>query len=358
MTLENISARVEAFIDAPLRHQFEELAKELFDFQFRYNEPYRRFCQYRGVTPACSDSIDKIPAITTRTFKEVDLSVLSPNSRSTVFHSSGTTEHKPSRHYHSERTLQVYEKSLLRGFKANVIPDLTNANFLVLTPRSSEVPHSSLVHMFESAARQYAASNAMFCGVSNLDGAWSLDFETILPAVDRFVRADVPAVICGTAFSFVHLCDFLAERKISLSFPSGSRVFETGGYKGRARTVPKTELHQMISQHLGIPETHVVSEYGMSELSSQAYDRRPGEADPRLYRFPPWARAIVISPETGKEMGETETGLLRVIDLANVGSVMAVQTEDLARSHGAGFELVGRAALAEPRGCSLMLVES
>jgi hypothetical protein len=94
----------------------------------------------------------------------------------------------------------------------------------------------------------------------------------------------------------------------------------------------------------------------MSELSSQAYDREivSGKEPMRAFRFPPWARAQIISPETGKEVPEGETGLIRIFDLANVRSVMAIQTEDLGVRRGDGFELLGRAQTAEPRGCSLL----
>ncbi len=134
---------------------------------------------------------------------------------------------------------------------------------------------------------------------------------------------------------------------------------ETGGYKGRSRVLEKEALHRLISDHLGLAPAHIICEYGMSELSSQAYDSAPGPSriTPhalRRFRFPPWARVQIISPETGLEVGEGETGLIRVLDLANVYSVMATQTEDLGIRRGDGFTLVGRAALAEPRGCSLM----
>jgi len=114
---------------------------------------------------------------------------------------------------------------------------------------------------------------------------------------------------------------------------------------------------------LGVPGGFIVCEYGMSELSSQAYDRIAGNApgqrcampdEPRAFHFPPWCRALVVSPETGCEVEEGETGMLRLFDLANVRSVMAIQTEDLAVRRGAGFELLGRAARAEARGCSLL----
>jgi hypothetical protein len=142
--------------------------------------------------------------------------------------------------------------------------------------------------------------------------------------------------------------------------------------------LPKAELHALIAKKLGVPSSQIVCEYGMSELSSQAYDlgalasrRRvfpsatkelAGETPAlpesivRHFCFPPWARAQIISPETGREVADGETGLIRVFDLANVFSVMAIQTQDLGIHHGQGFELIGRAALGEPRGCSLMAV--
>jgi hypothetical protein len=136
---------------------------------------------------------------------------------------------------------------------------------------------------------------------------------------------------------------------------------ETGGYKGRSRVISKPALHKLLAQRLAVPNSYIVSEYGMSELSSQAYDHAipaPGGTAPnsktRLFRFPPWARAEIISSETGVKVEEGEAGLLRIYDLANICSAVAVQTEDLAIRRADGFELIGRAETAEPRGCSLM----
>jgi hypothetical protein len=133
---------------------------------------------------------------------------------------------------------------------------------------------------------------------------------------------------------------------------------ETGGYKNRSRALPKAELHTLITKHLGVSRENILCEYGMSELSSQAYDcgiHLPFSIlDPRVFNFPPWARVQIISPETGCEVADGETGIIRIFDLANVFSVAAIQTEDLGVRRGDGFELIGRAQLAEPRGCSLM----
>jgi hypothetical protein len=337
---------------------FENLALDLFSFQYALNIPYQRFCNARRKTPETVNRSEDIPALPTASFKQFDLTVLPPSNRTTVFHSSGTTEHRPSRHFHSSETLQLYEEGLCEWFKPFVLPDIERANFLVLTPRGAAVPHSSLVHMFETVVRRFAERSTIFAAELSSHAGWELDFRAIERACATFAEDALPVVICGTAFSFVHLFDYLTDTGQKLSLPKGSRVFETGGYKGRSRSIPKEELHALIENKLQVPQTHIISEYGMSELSSQAYDQRAGETTHRIFRFPPWTRAMIISPETGGEVVDGDVGLVRVMDLANVGSVMAVQTEDLAVRRGLGFELIGRASMAEPRGCSLMELRS
>ncbi|HEX7860295.1 MAG TPA: hypothetical protein VF773_08230 [Verrucomicrobiae bacterium] len=356
MTLEEICSEVTRFIGTPSRtpQAFDALARKVFGFQYAHNAAYRAFCESSAVTPENLRLISEIPSVVTTAFKELELTVLPKDQRPAVFHSSGTTEHRPSRHFHSRDTLRVYEESLLRWFTPHIHPKGEPLNFLVLTPRAVNAPHSSLVHMFETIAERFGDS-AEFVASQTANG-WDLNFEKFRQAHARFCAMGIPVVVCGTAFSFVQLCDELETKPLAAKLPSGSRVFETGGYKGRSREVSKAELHNMISEQLGVPEIHIVSEYGMSELSSQAYDRVVGSAGDRIFRFPPWARACVISPESGREVAEDETGLLRIIDLANVGSVMSIQTEDLAVRRGDGFELVGRASAAEARGCSLMQV--
>ena len=165
----------------------------------------------------------------------------------------------------------------------------------------------------------------------------------------------------------MHLLDCLTERGTSFSLPPGSRALETGGYKGRSRALPKADLHALITGQLGIPAHNIICEYGMSELSSQAYDAAAGQFQnsklkTRNLRFSPWARVQIVSPETGREVPDGEAGLIRIFDLANVWSVLAIQTEDLGARRlvgtgtTGGFELLGRAVAAEPRGCSLMAV--
>ena len=151
-------------------------------------------------------------------------------------------------------------------------------------------------------------------------------------------------LLLGTALAFVHWLEAME----TATLPAGSHVFETGGYKGSRRTLSKAALYEMFRQRLGLDPSAVINEYGMTELSSQCYTRGLG----RPHVAPPWVRAIVIDPATGREVAEGETGVLRIYDLANAGSVLAIQTRDLAIRRGADFELLGRDPAALPRGCS------
>src|SRR5581483_4276135 len=144
---------------------------------------------------------------------------------------------------------------------------------VILTPTPGAAPRSSLVHMFELVRRRRQEPVESFHGRVAADGSWTLDFERTTKTLRSAERNGAPQMLLGTAFGFVHLLDFWAENKREFRLPPGSRVMETGGYKGRSRTVPKPELHALISHRLGIPESRLVSEYGMSELSSQAYDQ-------------------------------------------------------------------------------------
>jgi hypothetical protein len=369
--LSSFAARLRELIANPqsaIRNpQFSGLALELFALQFKHNSAYRKICEARGRTPQIVEHWTQIPAVPTGAFKELELTSLAADGRSAVFHSSGTTEQKPGRHFHCPASLELYETSLWKWFELNCELRIANCELVVLTPPPEQAPHSSLVHMFETVRQKIGgasvpASRTEFLGKLAADGSWTLNFDATLAALsdNSKLKTKNSKVVLGTAFSFVHLLDFLADNNLKFQLPENSRVMETGGYKNRSRSLPKAELHSLIEKFLGVPRENIICEYGMSELSSQAYDSGIKNSKlkiqnlERLFHFPPWARAQIVSPETGREVTDGETGLIRILDLANVFSVAAIQTEDLGIRRGNGFELVGRVQLAEPRGCSLM----
>jgi hypothetical protein len=364
---------------------FDALTVELFRLQFDSCPAYQKICQSQLADPASAGVLrqmtptnarwKRIPFVPTTAFKWLELSSIPDTERTAVFHSSGTTALTPGRHFHCAESLGLYETSLWHWFQPHVLnrlkPEISHFNLLILTPPPGQARHSSLVHMFEVVRQMTAAPASAFLGKTDRAGNWDLDFGAVTAVLNVSRAADRPLLLLGTAFSFVHLIDFLVEQNLRFELPAGSRVMETGGYKNRSRVLPKNELHKLIVERLGVWPENIICEYGMSELSSQAYDvirdtccvtreRAPHHSSPvtRHFHFPPWARVQIISPETGCEVAEGETGLIRIFDLANVFSVAAIQTEDLGVRRGDGFELVGRAPAAEPRGCSLNNLEN
>jgi len=345
--LSSFAARLRESIHSGFQGEdFDALVLELFGLQFKHNLAYQKICEARGRMPETIEHWTQIPAVPTAAFKELELTSFAPEDRTAVFHSSGTTEQKPSRHFHNAESLAVYEASLWKWFQLH----FDDAGELVfLTPGKNGAPHSSLIHMFETARHEFGLPESAFTGMIFADGSWTIDFAATIQKLKAACDARRPLTLLGTAFSFVHLLDYLAENDLQFRLPKNSGVMETGGYKNRSRVLPKTELHALITERLGVPRENIICEYGMSELSSQAYTKSSDK-----FQFPPWVRAQIISPETGHEVREGEAGLIRIFDLANVFSVAAIQTEDLGIRHGDGFELIGRAQLAELRGCSLM----
>jgi hypothetical protein len=302
----------------------------------------------------------------------LELTSIPEGKRTTTFRSSGTTFQAPGRHFHTAESLALYEASLWHWFRPNVLGDIQSErqdfHLLILTPPPDQAINSSLVHMFATVRQQLAAPKSSFLGKTGLDGLWTLDFEAAIAALNSALAARHPTLLLGTAFSFVHLLDYLNEKNLKFNLPAGSRVMETGGYKNRSRLMPKNELHALISEKLGVPAEDIICEYGMSELSSQAYAVTRGKWQATRncgtsfhtplvtchFQFPPWARAQIVSPENGREVADGQTGMIRVFDLANVFSVAAIQTGDLGVRRGDGFELIGRAPQAESRGCSFL----
>lgn len=379
-----LAARMAAFIRSPqdripaLAHtdresidSFDALARDVFAAQFRHNPAYQSWCRSRGITPADEPGWEQFPAVPTDAFKEIVFSSIPAGERTTEFRSSGTMAQRPSRHFHFGPSLALYETAALTGFEAHLLGDLDDLveagmlapldapAFIVLTPSPEAAPHSSLVHMLASVLRKHGTHDSIFVGRTSDDGAWEVDLDRLLIALRGSLCAHRPLVLMGTAFNVVHLLDALEAGNLHCHLAAGSRLMETGGYKGRSRELPRAQLHAEVGSRLGLQPGAIVTEYGMSELSSQAYDRIalplvPGIACPPVFRFPPWTRAMVISPETGLEVRDGDRGIVRIVDLANLWSVAAIQTSDEAIRRGDGVEWVGRMAHSESRGCSRM----
>ena len=188
---------------------------------------------------------------------------------------------------------------------------------------------------------------------------WQLSSEGLrAEALDELAALQEPVVVFTTAFALSWLLERLAA---PVALPAGSLLIETGGFKGKSREIPRDELYASAQAALGLPATAMLSEYSMTELSSQLYSRQVIDglagAAQRLLVPPAWCRVLAIDPATGRPVAEGEEGLLRFIDLANVETVVAVQTADRGRVTPDGVELLGRAPGAVARGCGLSVEE-
>jgi hypothetical protein len=333
--------------------QFNELALRIFAHQLAYNQPYADFCAAQGVTArALPEHWHQIPPVPAAAFKEAALCTFDPARAALVFETSGTTAEKAGRHY--LETSKLYDAALLSAFDRFMLPDRQSLRYLNFVPNPAQHPHSSLGYMVGrvSMERGDRATSWYIEG----DG---LNIDAFLGDLEAAVEHDRPVCLTATAFALVHLMDALKERKRYFALPNGSRLMETGGFKGRSRFVEREELYFRVAERLGMTRSVMIAEYGMTELCSQYYDdvlllMRDDVASSRTrYKLAPtWLRSRVVGPD-GRDLPDTTVGALVHVDLANRSSCVAVATEDLGARFDDGLVLIGREAGAQLRGCSL-----
>jgi hypothetical protein len=335
---------------------FERLALQVYEYQFAENEPYRRFCERRGAMPGSVAGWADIPAVPTAAFKSAALICGGPQAAEISFRTSGTSQGPERRGTHHVRDLKLYEASAFTNFRTHVLPDGARLRMLILGPGIELAPDSSLSWMLERVQREFGTpTSAHF-----VDGG-GLCFEELAVALEESEAGRTPVALLGTAAAFAHLVEALEGAGRRFHLPPGSRIMETGGFKRRGKGIPRDEFYAMLIDRLGLSEYYCVSEYGMTEMLSQFYDnvlreRACGRAPELRYKVvPPWVRTQVVDAETLEPTAAGRTGVLRHFDLANMESVMAVQTDDLGVAGAGGFELIGRAAEAELRGCSIAM---
>ncbi|MBX5476876.1 MAG: hypothetical protein IRZ18_07145, partial [Clostridia bacterium] len=346
--------------------RFEDFARRVFEYQYAHNPHYRRFCDRRGAGPRGGSArrvpagwLD-IPAVPAVALKDAAIATFDVRLARAVFETSGTTQNRPGRHHILDPSL--YEAALAAHFRHYVLPDLPTGERMPVLVLFPDLPRSSLAHMMRTVVARFGTDESRFF----LDGAvreGALDVDGLAAALRRAEAAGRPVLLAGAVLGFVFACEALAARGLRFRLPAGSRVMDTGGFKGRRREIARDALLRMYADTFGVPPDHVVNEYGMTELASQFYDARlrrarlggagAADEDGRL-RAPPWMRAVAVDPGTLRPLPPGERGLLRVCDLANLHTVPFLQLEDVGRVDAQGrVTLEGRAQGAELRGCSL-----
>ena len=342
-----LAERVAAFIRSPIEEEFDPLALQAFAFQYQNIQPYRRLCDRQGAIPAKVDHWSQAPVVPALAFKSLELSAAEPRE---TFRSSGTTGASRSIHHHPFPDL--YRLVIESTFPSSLLQGSPGFVMLSLIPTREQAPDSSLSFMVDHVLRTWGTQDSMVA--FGQQGIEARPTRSFLAARQRDRR---PTLVLTTAFALVQLLESLTRLDLRFRLPPGSRIFETGGYKGRARDVDRAELLTQIEERLALRPEAVVREYGMTELTSHFYTRALDGGDPDLFLPSAWTRVRILDPETLEESPRGETGLVCVFDLANIGSAVHLLTEDLGVAEGDGFRLQGRAAGAELRGCSLTVEE-
>lgn len=332
---------------APLaaEQRFNELALALFRYQHATNVPYGKLCSKRGVVPDGIATWQDIPAVMTTSFKHATFFCGNADEAAYVFHTSGTTQRQPGKHY--LRSLEFYQASALRSFAHACLPDVNLLPILVLGPAAALFPHSSLGHMFSWIIERHGKPTSAVCFSPQ-----GIDYAGAEGWLKRHAAGQEPVLILATSLA---LLDFVEHSRTRFTLPPRSRVVDTGGYKGKRQATSRNEYRRRVSAAFGIEPEWLFNEYGMTELSSQYYETRFLDAGGKV--APPWLRTIACDPETLAPLPDGRSGVLRHFDLANIDSVLALQTEDTGRMQNGILHLTGRDTQAEPRGCSLLAEE-
>ena len=312
---------------------FDRIAMEIYRFQYSHNDVYRLFCENIARTPNSVSEVMDIPFLPVEFFKSKDVvSIEGPYER--AFTSSSTSGQAPSRHL--VKKTQIYFDSYVHSFQLNY-GNITDYCILALLPSYLEREGSSLTDMVQG----------LISLSKNQDSGFYLyNHAELSEKIKKQEEKKQKTILLGVSFA---LLDF-AE---AFSYPlKHTIIMETGGMKGRRKEVTRQELHQVLCSRFNVSEIH--SEYGMTELLSQAYSKGNG-----LYQAPPWMKVLIRDQyDPFNFIGCEQTGGINVIDLANIYSCSFIETKDLGKLHTNGsFEVIGRFDTSDIRGCNLMVNE-
>ncbi len=322
----------------------ERLAVALHHWQRAHNPALARIAD-ATLDGATVDGIDDIPAVPTDVFKVTRVACFEASRAVRTFRTSGTTTEVRGEHAFAD--LSHYTAASVSAARRWLLPG-ARYRFVVLAAGEDEARDSSLSFMLARFGERWGDGREAFFIRSG-----ALDARAAMRALDDAARESLPVALLGASYGFVHLVDAMGSASASL--PAGSVLMPTGGFKGRSREVEPDAFHALLCARFEVARTQIVGEYGMTELSSQAYEAHREGCAPGVFRAPPWMRVTAVDPVALTRVPDGEIGLLRVVDLANVGSAVAIQTSDLGRVHPDGFEVLGRAPGASPRGCARAL---
>ena len=310
-------------------NSFETVALEVFEYQAKNNNIYKTYLKLLNVSPNNVKSLGQIPFLPIEFFKHQDV-VCKSNNIDAVFTSSGTSG-KQSRHI--VKDLGIYEKSFTSGFEY-FYGNIMDYTILALLPSYMERSGSSLIYMCEKLIKLSEKKE---------NGFYLNEHQELHNLLLELERQNRKTLLIGVSFA---LLDFVEKHPVKLK---NTIVMETGGMKGKREEMVREQLHNILCKHFNVPKIH--SEYGMTELLSQAYSKGDG-----IFECPPWMR-ISFRDANDPLSNNKQSGGINIIDLANVNSCSFIASQDLGKiNENNTFEILGRFDASDIRGCNLMVV--
>jgi len=312
--------------------QFEKIALKVFRFQYENNSVYSEFCQFLNVEKQQVKSIEQIPFLPIQFFKSHE--VLSSQEKiQETFTSSGTTGMTTSRHLVTD--ISLYEESYRKGF-SQFYGNIENYAVLALLPSYLDREGSSLIYMVDDLIK-----------LSNHpeSGFYLNNYDELIQKLLELDAAGENIILIGVTYA---LLDLIEKQNFQLK---NTIIMETGGMKGKRKEMIREELHELLCKGFGVEAIH--SEYGMTELLSQAYSLGNG-----VFECPNWMQILIRDTEDALSyVGNGKTGGINVIDLANINSCSFIATQDLGKKQpNNSFEVLGRFDNSDIRGCNLMVL--
>jgi len=329
--MAKLSFDIKAIFDINTDLEFNEKALEVFHWQAKNILVYKEYISSLGLNPNNINKIEEIPFLPIQFFKSRKV-IEKTQAPETIFKSSGTTKTGRSQHFVAD--LNLYQQSFTRGFELTY-GKVCNTCVIALLPNYQEQGDSSLVFMIDSLIKQSDHSKS---------GFYLNEKNILLETLLELKKSKTKTLLIGVTYA---LLDFIEKQNIDFS---NLIVMETGGMKGRRKEIVREELHAILCIGFGVSQIH--SEYGMTELLSQAYSSGKG-----LFKTPPWMKIFIRQISDPLSLCEgNKTGGVNVIDLANINSCCFISTQDLGRAKSNNqFEIIGRFDNSDTRGCNLMI---
>ena len=321
----------EKIFDIKTHSEFKKQCLDIYNFQYENNMVYQNYCNMICEDPTDVNEINKIPFLPISFFKTKK--ILSTDNFEKVFYSSGTTTNSRSKHFIS--SLKLYQKSFINNFKLNY-SDITQYTILGLLPNYYDNKDSSLIYMIEKLIKLTKSKESGFF----LDDYYNLSKKLI----ELDTKKERKTILIGVPYALLDMIDF---NQLQLN---NTIIMETGGMKGRRKEMVRTELHEKLKRGFGISKIH--SEYGMTELLSQAYSKGDG-----IFKTPSWMKVIIRDINDAQNLDfNKKSGAINIIDLANYNSCSFIATDDMGKYiNDDKFELIGRVDNSDIRGCNLLV---